>query len=76
MRDLPIYDYREALRACKGMALRTETYELELEVDDEMAISIYRIAQEPKRLFPRYLYTNPRFVAAFARQYLAECVRS
>jgi N-acetylglucosaminyldiphosphoundecaprenol N-acetyl-beta-D-mannosaminyltransferase len=37
---------------------------------------IYRIAQEPKRLFPRYLYTNPRFVAAFARQYLAERVRS
>jgi N-acetylglucosaminyldiphosphoundecaprenol N-acetyl-beta-D-mannosaminyltransferase len=33
---------------------------------------IYRIAQEPKRLLPRYLYANPRFVAAFARQYLAE----
>jgi N-acetylglucosaminyldiphosphoundecaprenol N-acetyl-beta-D-mannosaminyltransferase len=33
---------------------------------------IYRIAQEPKRLLPRYLYTNPRFVAAFARQYLVE----
>jgi N-acetylglucosaminyldiphosphoundecaprenol N-acetyl-beta-D-mannosaminyltransferase len=37
---------------------------------------IYRIAQEPKRLLPRYLYTNPRFVAAFARQYLAERRRS
>jgi N-acetylglucosaminyldiphosphoundecaprenol N-acetyl-beta-D-mannosaminyltransferase len=37
---------------------------------------IYRIAQEPKRLLPRYLYTNPRFLAAFARQYLAERVRS
>jgi N-acetylglucosaminyldiphosphoundecaprenol N-acetyl-beta-D-mannosaminyltransferase len=33
---------------------------------------IYRIAQEPRRLFPRYLYFNPRFVIAFARQYLAE----
>jgi N-acetylglucosaminyldiphosphoundecaprenol N-acetyl-beta-D-mannosaminyltransferase len=37
---------------------------------------IYRIAQEPRRLLPRYLYTNPRFVAAFARQYIAERVRS
>jgi N-acetylglucosaminyldiphosphoundecaprenol N-acetyl-beta-D-mannosaminyltransferase len=37
---------------------------------------IYRIAQEPKRLLPRYLYTNPRFVAAFARQYVAERGRS
>jgi N-acetylglucosaminyldiphosphoundecaprenol N-acetyl-beta-D-mannosaminyltransferase len=36
----------------------------------------YRIAQEPKRLLPRYLYTNPRFVVAFARQYLAERTRS
>jgi N-acetylglucosaminyldiphosphoundecaprenol N-acetyl-beta-D-mannosaminyltransferase len=33
---------------------------------------IYRIAQEPRRLLPRYLYFNPRFVVAFARQYLAE----
>ena len=32
----------------------------------------YRLAQEPRRLFRRYLTTNPRFVAAFARQYLAE----
>jgi N-acetylglucosaminyldiphosphoundecaprenol N-acetyl-beta-D-mannosaminyltransferase len=37
---------------------------------------IYRIAQEPRRLLPRYLYTNPRFVAAFARQYIAERIRS
>jgi N-acetylglucosaminyldiphosphoundecaprenol N-acetyl-beta-D-mannosaminyltransferase len=33
---------------------------------------IYRIAQEPRRLLPRYLYYNPRFVMAFARQYVAE----
>jgi N-acetylglucosaminyldiphosphoundecaprenol N-acetyl-beta-D-mannosaminyltransferase len=32
----------------------------------------YRIAQEPRRLLPRYLYYNPRFLAAFARQYLSE----
>jgi len=32
----------------------------------------YRIAQEPRRLLPRYLYTNPRFMLAFAGQYLAE----
>jgi N-acetylglucosaminyldiphosphoundecaprenol N-acetyl-beta-D-mannosaminyltransferase len=32
----------------------------------------YRIAQEPRRLLPRYLRTNPRFVLALARQYLAE----
>ena len=32
----------------------------------------YRIAQEPRRLLPRYLYTNPRFLLGFARQYLAE----
>jgi N-acetylglucosaminyldiphosphoundecaprenol N-acetyl-beta-D-mannosaminyltransferase len=32
----------------------------------------YRIAQEPRRLLPRYLYYNPRFVAAFARQLLRE----
>jgi N-acetylglucosaminyldiphosphoundecaprenol N-acetyl-beta-D-mannosaminyltransferase len=33
---------------------------------------IYRTMQEPRRLLGRYLSTNPRFVAAFARQYLAE----
>jgi len=32
----------------------------------------YRIAQEPRRLLPRYLYTNPRFLTAFAAQYLRE----
>jgi N-acetylglucosaminyldiphosphoundecaprenol N-acetyl-beta-D-mannosaminyltransferase len=37
---------------------------------------IYRLAQEPRRLFPRYVYSNPRFVLAFARQYLAERTRS
>jgi N-acetylglucosaminyldiphosphoundecaprenol N-acetyl-beta-D-mannosaminyltransferase len=33
---------------------------------------LYRTTQEPKRLIPRYLSTNPRFVVSFARQYLAE----
>ncbi len=33
---------------------------------------IYRTWQEPRRLAGRYLSTNPRFVAALARQYLAE----
>src|SRR3954467_9310940 len=28
----------------------------------------YRIAQEPRRLLPRYLYYNPRFMLALARQ--------
>jgi N-acetylglucosaminyldiphosphoundecaprenol N-acetyl-beta-D-mannosaminyltransferase len=32
----------------------------------------YRMAQEPGRLLPRYLYYNPRFLLSFARQYLAE----
>jgi N-acetylglucosaminyldiphosphoundecaprenol N-acetyl-beta-D-mannosaminyltransferase len=32
----------------------------------------YRIAQEPRRLLPRYLYTNPRFMLNFGRQYLSE----
>jgi N-acetylglucosaminyldiphosphoundecaprenol N-acetyl-beta-D-mannosaminyltransferase len=32
----------------------------------------YRIAQEPKRLLPRYLYFNPRFLFSFTRQYLLE----
>jgi N-acetylglucosaminyldiphosphoundecaprenol N-acetyl-beta-D-mannosaminyltransferase len=32
----------------------------------------YRIAQEPRRLLPRYLYFNPRFMAAFARQFMRE----
>jgi N-acetylglucosaminyldiphosphoundecaprenol N-acetyl-beta-D-mannosaminyltransferase len=33
---------------------------------------IYRTLQEPRRLLGRYLTTNPRFVAAFARQYVSE----
>ena len=32
----------------------------------------YRIAQEPRRLLPRYLYYNPRFLAAFTRQLMRE----
>jgi N-acetylglucosaminyldiphosphoundecaprenol N-acetyl-beta-D-mannosaminyltransferase len=32
----------------------------------------YRIAQEPTRLLPRYLYYNPRFLLSFARQFLRE----
>jgi N-acetylglucosaminyldiphosphoundecaprenol N-acetyl-beta-D-mannosaminyltransferase len=35
---------------------------------------IYRIAQEPRRLLPRYLYYNPRFLARFARQFIRERV--
>jgi N-acetylglucosaminyldiphosphoundecaprenol N-acetyl-beta-D-mannosaminyltransferase len=34
----------------------------------------YRIAQEPRRLLPRYLYYNPAFVLAFARQLVRERV--
>jgi len=37
---------------------------------------IYRIAQEPRRLLPRYLWFNPLFVAVFARQLLAERARA
>ena len=32
----------------------------------------YRIAQEPRRLLPRYLYTNPSFLLNFARQWMRE----
>ncbi len=32
----------------------------------------YRIAQEPRRLLPRYLYYNPRFLLAATRQVLRE----
>jgi N-acetylglucosaminyldiphosphoundecaprenol N-acetyl-beta-D-mannosaminyltransferase len=32
----------------------------------------YRIAQEPRRLLPRYLYYNPRFLAALGRQIVRE----
>jgi len=33
---------------------------------------IYRIAQEPRRLLPRYLFHNPRFMAAFLGQLAKE----
>ncbi len=33
---------------------------------------IYRIAQEPRRLLPRYLSYNPQFLAAFGRQLVRE----
>jgi N-acetylglucosaminyldiphosphoundecaprenol N-acetyl-beta-D-mannosaminyltransferase len=36
----------------------------------------YRLAQEPRRLWRRYLRYNPRFVAAFARQFAAHRVRN
>ncbi len=32
---------------------------------------VYRLAREPRRLWRRYARYNPRFVACFARQYLA-----
>jgi N-acetylglucosaminyldiphosphoundecaprenol N-acetyl-beta-D-mannosaminyltransferase len=35
----------------------------------------YRIAQEPRRLLPRYLYYNPAFLMAFARQLFREKLR-
>ena len=35
----------------------------------------YRIAQEPRRLLPRYLIHNPRFVAKLAAQLLRERLR-
>ncbi len=36
---------------------------------------IYRLAQEPRRLLPRYLYYNPAFVLSFARQYARSRLR-
>ena len=36
---------------------------------------IYRIAQEPRRLLPRYLWFNPRFVMSVARQLIAARAR-
>ena len=36
---------------------------------------IYRIAQEPRRLLPRYLSYNPAFMLAFARQFARERLR-
>jgi N-acetylglucosaminyldiphosphoundecaprenol N-acetyl-beta-D-mannosaminyltransferase len=35
----------------------------------------YRIAQEPRRLLPRYLYYNPAFLTAFSRQLVQEKLR-
>jgi N-acetylglucosaminyldiphosphoundecaprenol N-acetyl-beta-D-mannosaminyltransferase len=35
----------------------------------------YRIAQEPRRLLPRYLYYNPAFLRRFSRQLLREKFR-
>lgn len=32
----------------------------------------YRIAQEPRRLLPRYLYTNPRFMLGLGQQLVRE----
>ncbi len=32
----------------------------------------YRIAQEPRRLLPRYVYYNPRFLGAFTKQLVRE----
>ena len=32
----------------------------------------YRLAREPRRLWRRYARYNPRFVAAFLRQYLRQ----
>jgi N-acetylglucosaminyldiphosphoundecaprenol N-acetyl-beta-D-mannosaminyltransferase len=31
----------------------------------------FRLTQEPRRLWRRYLRYNPRFVAAFTRQFVA-----
>jgi N-acetylglucosaminyldiphosphoundecaprenol N-acetyl-beta-D-mannosaminyltransferase len=33
---------------------------------------VYRIAQEPRRLLPRYLLHNPSFLAFFGRQLVRE----
>jgi N-acetylglucosaminyldiphosphoundecaprenol N-acetyl-beta-D-mannosaminyltransferase len=33
---------------------------------------LFRLAQDPRRLGPRYLRYNPAFVAAFARQYISQ----
>jgi N-acetylglucosaminyldiphosphoundecaprenol N-acetyl-beta-D-mannosaminyltransferase len=36
---------------------------------------LFRLAQEPRRLWRRYLRYNPRFVTGFARQYVAHLRR-
>lgn len=47
---------RQAPRALQGLGLEW----------------LYRLAHEPRRLWRRYLYCNPRFVALFAAQLLRE----
>ena len=47
---------RQAPRALQGLGLEW----------------LYRLAHEPRRLWRRYLYRNPRFVALFAAQLLRE----
>jgi N-acetylglucosaminyldiphosphoundecaprenol N-acetyl-beta-D-mannosaminyltransferase len=37
---------------------------------------LYRMAQEPRRLGPRYVRYNPRFVTSFARQYARHRLRA
>jgi len=37
---------------------------------------LYRMAQEPRRLGPRYVRYNPRFVTGFARQYARHRLRA
>jgi N-acetylglucosaminyldiphosphoundecaprenol N-acetyl-beta-D-mannosaminyltransferase len=37
---------------------------------------LYRMAQEPRRLAPRYVRYNPRFVTGFARQYARHRLRA
>jgi N-acetylglucosaminyldiphosphoundecaprenol N-acetyl-beta-D-mannosaminyltransferase len=51
---------RQAPRALQGLGLEW----------------LYRLAQEPRRLWRRYLYRNPRFVALFAAQLLRERQRT
>lgn len=36
---------------------------------------LYRLSREPRRLWRRYATQNPRFVAAFARQYISSRLR-
>jgi N-acetylglucosaminyldiphosphoundecaprenol N-acetyl-beta-D-mannosaminyltransferase len=33
---------------------------------------LFRAGQEPRRLIPRYAYSNPRYVAAIARELRAQ----
>jgi N-acetylglucosaminyldiphosphoundecaprenol N-acetyl-beta-D-mannosaminyltransferase len=51
---------RQAPRAVQGLGLEW----------------LYRLAHEPRRLWRRYLYRNPRFVALFAAQLLRERQRT